>query len=328
MALVLKKKFQMKNAWVSLLCIVVIACNSNSELEKKISNIPVDVTIDRFDKVFAEATFEDLSELKQTYPQFFPVQYADSIWEFRMQDTLQQQLSDAVLTAFPSEEKLAEDLAYLFQHIKYYFPEFTVPIVYTTTSDVEYRTKAIATKNELVIALDTYLGSDHPFYEGIPKYISKNLERSQLLPDVASAYAPRFIVPSNDRSFLSQMIYYGKELYLKDLWLPKFSDAEKIGYTEDELMWAEANEAQIWSYFIENETLYSTSPKLLQRFITPAPFSKFNLEIDNQSPGRIGQWVGWQIVRSYMENNPVSVGQLMSVSPKDIYENSNYKPQK
>jgi hypothetical protein len=36
--------------------------------------------------------------------------------------------------------------------------------------------------------------------------------------------------------------------------------------------------------------------------MTPAPFSKFYLEIDNDSPGRIGAWIGWQMVRSYMKN--------------------------
>ena len=38
------------------------------------------------------------------------------------------------------------------------------------------------------------------------------------------------------------------------------------------------------------------------RFIKPLLFSKFYLEIDNQT-GRVGQWLGWQIVRSYMENH-------------------------
>ena len=131
-----------------------------------------------------------------------------------------------------------------------------------------------------------------------------------------------------DRTFLASMIYYGKQLYLKDLWLPGSSDDQKLGYTAEEFNWILDNEMEIWRYFIENELLYSTDPKLLNRFIYPAPFSKFYLEIDNESPGSIGKYIGWQIVRSYMERNPVSIQQLMMMEADKIFKQSKYKPKK
>ena len=76
------------------------------------------------------------------------------------------------------------------------------------------------------------------------------------------------------------MIYYGRILYLKDIWLTKTSDAIKIGYSEEKLKWVQDNENQIWRNFIENEYLFSTNPKLIARFISLAPFSKFYLEFD------------------------------------------------
>jgi uncharacterized protein YjaZ len=84
----------------------------------------------------------------------------------------------------------------------------------------------------------------------------------------------------------------------------------------------------MWRYFIENELLYDNDQKLNNRFINPAPFSKFYLEIDNESPGRVGAWVGWQIVRSYMKNNEVPLPELLKMSPKEIFEKSKYKPKK
>jgi uncharacterized protein YjaZ len=81
--------------------------------------------------------------------------------------------------------------------------------------------------------------------------------------------------------------------------------------------------------FIENKYLYSSNSKLPNQFINKAPFSKFYLEIDNESPGRIGQWIGWQIVRSYMENNPkTTIQQLLKMDAKAIFEASKYKPKK
>lgn len=308
--------------------VFISSCDSKSKLEKTIGSIPVDLNIVRFDTIFAHAEISGLPQLKKEFPFFFPESYADSIWEMKLGDTLQAQLEEEVMKVFPNNDKLEVPLVSLFQHIQYYVPKIQVPRVYTTTSDVDYRNSVFANDTLLILALDNYLGSDHFFYEGISKYISKEMKPSQLMPNVASVYARHLIVPSTERTFLAQMIYYGKELYLKDLWLPEVSDSEKIGYTEAEIAWAEANETEIWRYFVENELLFSTDPKLSQRFILPAPFSKFNLEIDNESPGMIGKWVGWQIVRSYMKERPVSINQLLQKQPSDIFQNSKYKPKK
>jgi gliding motility-associated lipoprotein GldB len=308
--------------------VLLMGCTSKSNIENKIDAIDVTVTIIRFDKEFAAANPSDLASLKAKYPYFFPKQFHDSIWTQRMTDTLQQQLDNAVVAAFPSEEKLEDELHSIFQHIKFYFPEFKSPTVVTTTSDVDYRNKVILADSLLILALDNYLGSDHQFYSGIKKYISQNLKESQIAPDVVAAYAQQLIAKPRKRTLLAQMVYFGKELYLKDLWLPEVSDAEKIGYSEAQLQWANDNEIEMWRYFVEKELLFSTSSKLPTQFINPAPFSKFYLDIDNESPGMVGRYLGWQIVRSYMNNNELSVQQLMIKDTEDLFNESKYKPLK
>ena len=75
--------------------------------------------------------------------------------------------------------------------------------------------------------------------------------------------------------------------------LPQSTDAQKMGYTNEQIQWVIDNEVYMWQYFVQKQLLYKTDPSLTQRFIDPAPFSKFYLEIDNQSPGRVGYgWVG------------------------------------
>ena len=149
-----------------------------------------------------------------------------------------------------------------------------------------------------------------------------------IVSDVATAYARKMVAVPQGRAFLAQIIYYGKVLYLKDLWLPEVDDADKIGYTPQEWLWAEDNEIDVWQYFVSREYLYSTNSKLTSRFIDPAPFSKFELELDQESPGMIGQWLGWQIVRSYMNNNSSTVEQLMALPAEEIFNQSLYKPNK
>jgi hypothetical protein len=86
----------------------------------------------------------------------------------------------------------------------------------------------------------------------------------------------------------------------------------RMGYKPEQITWCQENESYMWRYFIEKKLLYDTDQKLIPRFINPAPFSKFYLEIDNESPGRVGAWIGWQMVRSFMENNEVSLAAIIA----------------
>ena len=311
-----------------LTAILFFGCAKDSGIEKNINAVPITVEILRFDKVFGTAHLNDLPDLKRSYPIFFPKQFHDTIWEMKMNDSLTQQLYVEVMKKYWSERKLKADLEGLFKHIKYYFSNFKTPNVVTANSDVDYRNKIFIADNMLVISLDNYLGSDHFFYEGIPSYVVENMKESQIISDVAAIYSQMYVPKIQSRTFLAQMIYYGRILYLKDLWLPNASDEVKIGYSQEKLKWIQENETEIWRNFVENEYLYSTNPKLITRFIDPAPFSKFYLEIDNDSPGMVGRFIGWQIVKSYMDKNNVGLDKLLTISEEEIFKKSKYKPKK
>ncbi|MFT7065848.1 MAG: gliding motility-associated lipoprotein GldB [Sediminicola sp.] len=320
----------MKNPIVLVLglCFILISCGNDKKVKEEVQNINVDVKVLRFDRDFAEAGPLDIPGLKNTYPYLFPAQYSDSVWEAKLTDTLQVELLYEVGEAFPNFNKETQDLELFFKHVKYYFPNISIPTVVTITSDVDYNNRVILADSLLIIGLDNYLGQDHKFYGGIQKYISFGLGRDYLVSDVAATFAKKVNPFPKDRAFLSQLIYYGKELYLKDKLLPLETDANKIGYSQEELDWAKVNEEMIWRYFIERELLYSTDTKLGIRFLDQAPFSKFQLELDNESPGRIGRFVGWEIVRSFMENNDVSLQQLLSLPAEEVFKRSRYKPSK
>lgn len=313
---------------VFLVSSLLLASCENDSKKRDIENIPMTVEVKRFDKIFAEASPENIPELKQEFPYLFPPQFHDSIWVQKMQDTLQLELEQEVFKVYPDFSHQEKDIKKLFQHLKYYFPDFKSPTIITLISDVDYRNRVIAVDSLLFIGLDNFLGSDHHFYGGIQKYLSKNFTPEQLVPKIAETYAQQLIVPSSERTFLSGMIYYGKILYLKELLLPKNEPHEIMGYTPEEMQWSRANETEIWRYFIERELLYSTDSKLPNRFLNPAPFSKFYLELDNESPGRLGQYMGWQIVKAYAQNTDATIDQIIAAKAEDIFKQSKYKPRK
>ena len=305
------------------------SCKNDSTLETEIAKINLDAHIERFDLLFAKLDKENLQKLKKGYPFMLSEKYPDSFWIGKSQDTLQKQLSKEVEKTFLNFEETELEIESLFNHLKYYFPEFHTPRIITTTSNVDYRSRVIVTDTIVVIGLDTYLGSTHEFYENIPKYLRQDLKKEQIVVDFATEYAKKYIYQQTSKTFLDELIFFGKQLYFKDVIIPFKTEESRIGYTKEQLDWAKANENYIWRYFVERELLFSTDAKLAGRFITEAPFSKFYLEdIDAESPGRLGQYIGWQIVRAYMEQNDVSLKDMLMKSPEEIFNNSKFKPRK
>ena len=309
------------------ICFFLLSCEKKNKIEKAVEEIPVEIKVDRFDKAFFETKPEDLSQLKQKYPYFFPAGTDDAIWIEKMQHPQWRELYGEVEKKYADFSTINQEIETLFKHIKFYFPKTKTPKVVTLISEMDYNTKTIYADSLVIVSLELYLGKNHKFYQ-FPEYIKQNFEPTQIVPDIASSFLQTKMVPDTDKSFLSQMIYLGKELYLKELLLPEYTDAARIGYTPEQINWCEENEGYIWRYFIDKEMLYSVDAKLIPRFLSPAPFSKFYLEIDNDSPGQVGAWIGWQIVRSYMKNNDVTINELMNKKAKEIFEQSKYKPKK
>lgn len=310
-----------------VLCFFFLSCDKQNKVEKVIQEIPISIKVERFDKVFFETKPQDLDKVKKEFPYFFPLQNDDAVWLEKMQNPLWRELYQEVQKKYANFEPVKNDFTTLFKHIKYYFPQTPTPKVITVISEMDYNNKVIYADTLVVVSLEMYLGKGHKFYQ-FPNYIKQNFEQNQIMPDVVSSFFKYKVPSSTDKKLISQMIYAGKELYLKDLFLPDYTDADKMGYTPEQLAWCVENESYMWRYFIEKEMLYNDDPKLSPRFINPAPFSKFYLEIDNETPGRTGAWLGWQIVRSYMKNNEVSLQQLLDANAKEIFEKSKYKPKK
>lgn len=309
------------------LTIAFLSCDKKTKEEKAVETIPVDIKVVRFDKLFFETPPSDLKKLKSQFPYFFPAGNDDSVWLNKMQNPLWRELYTEVQKKYTDFEPIKKELDTLIKHIKYNFPETKTPKVITLISEMDYNNKVVYTDSLVLTSLELYLGKEHKFYE-FPDYLKQNFERNQIIPDVVSGFSFQKTAPITETNLLSQMVYFGKQLYLKDVLIPHYSDAEKIGFTSKQITWCEENESYMWRYFIEKQLLYSNEQKLNNRFINPAPFSKFYLEIDNESPGKVGIWIGWQIVRSFMKNNEVSIQEMLKMNTKELFEKSKYKPKK
>ncbi|TMM29634.1 gliding motility lipoprotein GldB [Polaribacter aestuariivivens] len=315
--------------FVLLVFLGIMSCKKDGLQNVDVSNVDVQFSVERFDVDFYTSNKENLLEIKQKYPYFFPQQITDSISLAKINSKDEQELFAETQKIYKNITPLKEQLTSLFKHVKYHNPKFNSPKVITMLTNIDYDSRVLYADSLLIVSLDVYLGKNHKFYADYPKYIKENNTKNHIVVDAANAIIAKQIIPSNNRSFISKMIEEGKKMYLLDMYLPSISDKEKIGFEANKYDWVLNNEEQIWAYFIEKELLFSTDTNLNQRFLDVAPFSKFYMEHDNLSPGRVGVYIGWQIVRSYMNyNNDVSLQELLNKNATDLFKESKYKPRK
>ena len=315
----------MRKILALFLAVILVSCVKNDAKKIDVSNTEVTFSLDRFDVDFYDNQNE-LSKLKQKYPFLFPKTVQDSVWTQKRENKEELELYTETQKVYTTIDELHTELTSLFKHIKYYNPKFKSPRTITMLTNIDYENRVVYADSLLFISLDAYLGESHEFYGDYPAYVKQNNQKNHIIVDVANSIINKQVLSENNRTFIDKMIYKGKKLYLLDRYLPEVTDKEKIGYSETKYKWAVDNEEQIWQYFIGKDLLFSTDKSLDRRFLDIAPFSKFYMGEDNLSPGRIGEWVGWQIVRSYMKNNDVSLHELIRTKEEDIFKKSKYKP--
>lgn len=313
---------------IFIISLILLSCKNENKSDVDVTNIEVDYAIERFEQAFYKATSESLIDVKNNFPLLFPIAVSDSVWLAKINNKDEQDLFKETQEIYSDFNEMKKQFTSLFKHITHYNPTFRAPKVITMLSNIDYENRMIYADSILLVSLDVYLGKQHEFYADYPLYIKENNSKEHLIVDAANAIINMQVKPFNNRSFLSKIIVEGKKWYLLDSYLPLVSEKEKTGYSMKKLLWAKQNEEQVWKFFIEKELLYSTDTKLNKRFIENAPFSKFYTAQDNQSPGKIGGYIGWKIVQSFMKQNDVSLQKLIAIDAQSLLDQSRYKPKK
>lgn len=316
--------FWLTKALFLTLFFLVSGCSSSSH--PKENELPkVAVELIRFESLFYGDLNTPLSKIKKSFPYFFPAQTPDSIWVEKRKDSLQQLLFHA--TKSFSTTDLQKRTESVFKHVKYYFPTEKLPQrAISLITDVDYSLRAVDADSLLLISIDTYLGGNHPLYEGIPMYIREKLTEKHLEAEIINALSDRFVSHPKSRTFLAQAVTHGKRLLLHDYFAPDVPQNQHIQYSQAHWDWAVNHEEEIWRYFVDNELLFSTDDTLRFRFLSPSPYSKFYTFLDADSPGRLGQWIGYRMVQAYKKRTNATLQKVLKADANDILKKSRYNP--
>ena len=299
-------------------------------------NIP-QVRIHRYDQDLFKIKINDLKSgllaIQSKYPYFLGTDLNDTVKLAEMRTYLTNprniDFNNFSDEKFKDLSVIEVELTNAFRHYQYYFPNATLPHVYTYISGGDYENPVRISDSVMIIALDTYLGIDFKpyFSDGLPLYKVQRMTKEHIIPDCNMALAG-VLYPENAaaNTLLDQMVDAGKRRYILDALIPETPEYLKFGYIREKFDWITKNEFHVWAAIIENNMLYSSNGQTLRIFFADGPDTP---AFGKESPPRIGEWIGWRIVSAYMNSNPeINMQQLIrEIDAQKILTRSGYKPE-
>ena len=227
---------------------------------------------------------------------------------------------------FGDLSELKAQFTQAFANIKYYYPDFNPPNIETLISGLD--TDLLVTDSLIVVSLDFFLGPGAKYRPKMYDYLLRQYGKENIVPSCMLFYGIRDEFNKTDmadKTVLADMVAYGKSFYFAKRMLPCVPDSVFIWYTAEEVKGARKNQDLIWARLIEDQVLYATSHVVKQKYLGERPQT---LEVGEKCPGRIAQWVGWQIVNKYAETHPkMTLPEVMNVANADkLFKESKYKP--
>lgn len=310
-----------------------------------VSGIQVKARIERFDRdLFQMDTANFLPAVKvlsEKYPAFltfFTTQVAhditnrdekpeEALYGFvtapqvrRLYDTCQIVLGDL--------QPFQKDLTQMLKYYKHYYPDRPEPV--TVAAVTEFIGDAYMVNDTLMmLGLDMFLGPGFSGYnpELFPAYISRQFKPENMVLKYAFTLANNAVPPVAADRILDHIVRNGKVLYVLDCLLPQVADSTKINYTADQWAGSLANEQEVWSRLLDMKVLYEPLGSRNMKIVTESPSTD---NVFQEAPGQIGNFIGWQIVKSYMKRFPDTtfrqLGELRDA--QQFMEKAKYKPRK
>lgn len=317
-------------------------CGSDVPAYKKqllIDPQPVEgLVFDRYEDVlFGLDTAHFQDELKSIQQQYLPfldgdLDHPEALHYLKSfaTDPFIVSLYHKVKQTFPSLDGISAIVEGVYGHFLYYYPNTPLPKrVYTCVSGVDPdMSPVLFVGDALVISLDWYLDGDAVYDQmGMPQYRARRTGVGTLAKDLGQLLYETYIKKTTKQGcLLEEMVSVGRTDFFIEAMCPELADSVLLGYSSAQTGWMEANEGNLWADMVGNQYLYSTDLEMYRIFLSDGPFTN---EYSHEAPPRLGEYLGLQIVRTYMNTHETSLQELMQMTDlQGLFLDSRYKPKK
>lgn len=320
---------------------IMIACSSPELRQADIEGIDMDFHITRFDSIFwnidTTCIKQEFLKLDSLHPEITRI-YIERVMMMGAIDSPRASVEyinfrkyPAVIDVYTSTQEAYTDISDIEEELKpallratKFLPNLKLSKFYTHISF--FNQNIIVGQGFISLSIDNYMGEDYSFYDsiGIYSYLKRNMIREKIPCDYLTAMLCSEYMTKPNGNLLDDMIYYGKILYTVWCLLPDEKESTIMGYTEEQMNWAKERESSLWQQMVETHIIFSENIMDKTKYLNDGPFTQ---PFGQDSPDRLGAYIGWKIVRSYMKNNQdVSIMQLLQEHDgQKILNKSNYR---
>ena len=316
-----------------LFCLLFFSCKKQNCLEENKTKDVIQLSfVNKEDTLYRIKSFQKFQQFIKNNP-VISSQFLESNKSILKDQQLYSLINNVyfdslyfqVKNTFGSFEEQKKEIEQSFSRLKKFLPSIKNPTITTIISG--FYNDIVVTDNNIIVGLDYFLEPGSKYKpQDIPKYILNRYNPNSIVPMIMSVYCSQFNQINNlDQTMISEMLSFGKLYYLLSSILPCVPPHSIIGYTKEEWDLVEENEDQIYSVFVERELFFETNHLVKNKYLSERPNV---FEISSSCPGRIGLWLGWKIINSYMNTNKeISIEELLqNTNNQEIFFQSSYKP--
>jgi hypothetical protein len=326
---------------------ILFSCNNGDKIPD-VSNVKVQLTTQHFEKgLFNLDTANysaNLEKLIAQYPSFgenfiYKILGADPEWNNDSVALYVKGFTQAYKKVYDTASMVFKEFAPYeieikksLQYVKYYFPAYKTPDkIITYIGPLNGYGDISISEEALVVGLHLHIGKNFSLYQSelvqqtYPDYISRRFEPGYITVNcMKNIVLDMYPEKLEEKTLVQQMVEKGKRLYLLSKFVPATEEEKLMGYTKEQLTEGYKHEKNIWDLFVQNNLLQTIDENLIKNYIGESPKTQ---ELGDASPGNIGSFAGWQIVKKYMENNPELTLQKLMITDNDtIFQGAKYKP--
>ncbi len=235
-----------------------------------------------------------------------------------------QQRADSILGDL---EPQRAEFERAFERLLSFFPDSLVPRIVAFNSGFNYG--VTPTDSVLGIGVEWFVAHGSPVEamlapDVFPQYMKDRMRPEMLVPSAVKGWLQvHYTQDVRGEDLLTNLIEIGKVMYLLDAVLPETNPAFTFAFTDEQLKWCEDNEFNVWKELVANEQLYSKKTEDIDRLLNDGPFTN---GFPRESPGHIGEWIGYRMVKAYMnDHDELTMAKLFAnTDPRTVLKS--YKP--
>ncbi len=331
------KPFRFVTLLFGLMIFIFASCSSNS-YEVNVDEVPLNVDFVNLDSIAFHANWSERDELfmglKKTDAELFNFAFSFALEIPLTSDTAFRNglnrfynnpyislLEKKIQTKQKWRKETSEVLLNGFKRMTYFLPRWKTPkTIYFINS--RFAASAYCTDRSIAIGQERYLGPADKLIQDLPSnqfygWIKDAMKPNFVCPDAFLVWISSHGLEETSENYASEMIRWGKMLFLAHICLPELSEADIVRYSKKDFEWAIASEKSFWEYLVDEEILFKTDEETRMNFLHEGPFTT---GLPQESPDRMGRFMGYMIVKQYMENNDVSPKELIKTPYNKILQ--------